>query len=449
MPNTEKPQSSGAAAPIAPAGPETLSPAEKHKRYLFPCTATYYETPLTIVRGEGMHVWDETGRKYLDCFGGVLTVNVGHCHPEVTAAIVKQAQTLVHTSTLYVTQPLGDLAEAMAQALPGELNRLFLTNSGSEADETAILLARVHTGLQEIVVLRYGYSGRTMMAMASSGQAPWRKLPQPVPGFVHALAPYCYRCPLKLTYPSCEVACAKDVKEVIETATTGRVAGIMVEVIMGSGGFLVPPKEYFPMVADIVRKAGGIFIADEVQTGFGRTGKLWGVDHYGITPDIMTFAKGMANGTPVGATATTETIAASLKPLSFSTFGGNPVTSAAALATLRVIQKQNLAENARVMGERLHQGFLGLQRKYKVIGDVRGIGLMRAMELVGEGKAPDAPTTARILEGARKRGVLVGKGGLWANVLRVAPPLIVNAAQIDELVAALDGAFAEATGASA
>jgi len=449
MPQTETPKAEATKVRAAAAAAPVLSAAEKHRRYLFPCTATYYDTPLTIVRGEGMHVWDEAGRKYLDCFGGVLTVNVGHCHPEVTAAIVKQAQTLVHTSTLYVTPPLGDLAEAMAQALPGELNRLFLTNSGSEADETAILLARVHTGLQEIVVLRYGYSGRTMMAMAASGQASWRKLPQSVPGFVHALAPYCYRCPLKLTYPSCEVACAKDVKEVIETTTTGRVAGIMVEVILGSGGFLVPPKEYFPMVADIVRKAGGIFIADEVQTGFGRTGKLWGVDHYGITPDVMTFAKGMANGTPVGATATTETIAAALKPLSFSTFGGNPVTSAAALATLRVIQKENLAENARVMGERLHQGFLELQRKYKVIGDVRGLGLMRAIELVGEAKAPDAPTTAKVLEGTRQRGVLVGKGGLWGNVLRVAPPLVVNAAQIDELVAALDGAFAEATGSTA
>ena len=435
-----------AAVPAAPAGQRTLSPAEKHQKYLFPCTATYYESPLTIVRGEGMHVWDETGRKYLDCFGGVLTVNVGHCHPDVTAAIVKQAQTLVHTSTLYVTPPIGDLAEAMAQALPGELKRLFFTNSGSEADETAILLARVHTGAQEIVVLRYGYSGRTMMAMSASGQAPWRKLPQPVPGFVHALAPYCYRCPLKLTYPSCEVACAKDVKEVIETTTSGRVAGVMMEVILGSGGFLVPPKEYFPMVADIVRKAGGVFIADEVQTGFGRTGKLWGIEHYGITPDIMTFAKGMANGTPVGATATTEPIASALKPLSFSTFGGNPVTSAAALATLRVIQKQSLAENARVMGERLHQGLLELQRRHKVIGDVRGIGLMRAMELVGDQKAPDAPTTARVLEGTRKRGVLVGKGGLWGNVLRIAPPLVVDAAQIDELVAALDGALTDATG---
>jgi 4-aminobutyrate aminotransferase-like enzyme len=432
------------AAPVGSTGTKSaMSAAEKHRRYLFPCVTTYYEQPLTLVRGEGLHVWDDTGRRYLDCFGGVLTVSVGHCHPEVTEAIVRQVQTLVHTSTLYANPVLSDLAEALAQALPGDLNRLFLTNSGTEADETAVALARVYTGSQEVIVLRYGYSGRSMMAMAASGQAPWKQFGNPVPGFVHAVAPYCYRCPLKLTYPSCEVACAKDVEEVIQTATSGRVAGILAEVIIGSGGFIVPPKEYFQIVASIVRKAGGVFIADEVQTGWGRTGKMFGIEHYGVVPDVMTFAKGMANGTPIGATATTDAIASSLKPLSFSTFGGNPVTSAAALATLRVIQRQKLADNARVMGERLNAAFRDMQRRYPIIGDVRGLGLMQGMELVKENKAPDPQAAARLLEGTRRRGVLVGKGGLWGNVLRVAPPLTVTESQIDELAAALDESLAE------
>jgi 4-aminobutyrate aminotransferase-like enzyme len=431
----------------APASATAASAAEKHRRYLFPCVTTYYESPLTLVRGEGMHVWDDAGRKYLDCFGGVLTVSVGHCHPDVTDAIVRQVKTLVHTSTLYATPPLSDLAEALAQALPGDLDRVFLSNSGSEADETAVLLARVYTGQQEVVVLRYGYSGRTLMAMAASGQASWKLLPQPVPGFVHALAPYCYRCPLKLTYPSCDVACAQDVKEVIETATSGRVAGIMAEVIIGSGGFIVPPPEYFQRVAEIVRKAGGIFIADEVQTGFGRTGTMFGIEHFDVVPDVMTFAKGMANGSPIGCTATTTPIASVLKPLSFSTFGGNPVTSAAALATLRVIQKQNLAENARLRGARLRAGLEALQRRHAaIIGDVRGLGLMQGLELVGENKTPDAATVGRILEITRRRGVLIGKGGLWGNVLRIAPPLVATDADIDELLAALGGAFDEVAG---
>jgi alanine-glyoxylate transaminase / (R)-3-amino-2-methylpropionate-pyruvate transaminase len=446
MPHHETESKRTAAASSA----TTASAAEKHRRYLFPCVTTYYESPLTLVRGEGMHVWDDAGRRYLDCFGGVLTVSVGHCHPDVTDAIVRQVKTLVHVSTLYATPPLSDLAEALAQVLPGDLDRVFLSNSGSEADETAVLLARVFTGQQEVVVLRYGYSGRTLMAMAASGQASWKLLPQPVPGFVHALAPYCYRCPLKLTYPSCDVACAQDVKEVIETATSGRVAGILAEVIIGSGGFIVPPREYFGRVAEIVRKAGGIFIADEVQTGFGRTGKMFGIEHYDVVPDVMTFAKGMANGSPIGCTATTTPIASVLRPLSFSTFGGNPVTSAAALATLRVIQKQNLAESARLRGARLRAGLEALQRRHpRIIGDVRGLGLMQGLELVGENKAPDAATVGRILEITRRRGVLVGKGGLWGNVLRIAPPLVASDADIDELLAALGSAFdevAEGTG---
>ena len=348
---------------------------------------------------------------------------------------MKQAQTLVHTSTLYATPPLGDLAEAMAQALPGDLNRLFLTNSGSEADETAILLARVHTGLQEIVVLRYGYSGRTMMAMASSGQAPWRKLPQPVPGFVHALAPYCYRCPLKLTYPSCEVACAKDVKEVIETATTGRVAGIMVEVIMGSGGFLVPPKEYFPMVADIVRKAGGVFIADEVQTGFGRTGKLFAIEHYDVEPDLITIAKSVAAGLPLsGVLGRAEFMDAPGASAIGGTYVGNPVAQAAGLAVLDVIDEEGVVERAAAVGETIRGRMLGWQERHEEVGDVRGLGAMLAIELVHdrESKDPAPELVTAVCEHAFRGGLLLLGAGIYSNVVRVLVPLTIEDAELEE-----------------
>jgi 4-aminobutyrate aminotransferase-like enzyme len=235
------------------------------------------------------------------------------------------------------------------------------------------------------------------------------------------------------------------VKEVIDTAAPGRVAGILAEVVLGAGGFLVPPKEYFQIVAEHVRRAGGLFIADEVQTGWGRTGKMFGIDHYGVVPDVMTFAKGMANGSPIGCTSTTDAIAASLKPLSFSTFGGNPVTSAAALATIRVVQKYRLADNARAQGDVLQGHLKEMQRKYPaIIGDARGLGLMQGVELVGEGKAPNPQAAATVMEVTRRRGVLIGKGGLWGNVLRIAPPLSVTKAQIEELVGALDAGFAEA-----
>jgi 4-aminobutyrate aminotransferase len=268
---------------MSTAEPQT-APSEivrKHKEFLFPAVATYYQEPIALVRGEGQYVWDDQGTRYLDCFGGVLTVSVGHANPQVNAAIIEQVRTLSHTSTLYANKPQGDLAEKLHQITPGRLKKSFFTNSGTEADDTAITAAKLHTGRHEIVVLRHSYAGRSATALSSMGHSTWRPLPAQVAGIVHARAPYCYRCPLKLTYPECGLACAEDIKDVIETTTTGEIAAFMAEPILGVGGFIVPPAGYFERAAEITRQHGGLFIADEVQTGWGRTGDKWfGIEHW-------------------------------------------------------------------------------------------------------------------------------------------------------------------------
>jgi 4-aminobutyrate aminotransferase len=416
----------------------------KQKEYLFPCVSTYYEQPLVLERGEGMYVWDDQGNKYLDCFGGVLTVSVGHANPKVNQAITEQINKVSHTSTLYINKPQAELAEKLAQITPGKLQKSFFTNSGTEADETAIVLARLYTGRQEIVALRHCYSGRSMLAMSVTGHAPWRHGGTYVSGIIHAVAPYCYRCPLKLTYPSCELACAKDVEELIQTTTSGQIAAFIAEPILGVGGFITPPKEYFKEVTSIIKRYGGIFICDEVQTGWGRTGEKWfGIEHWEVEPEIMTFAKGMANGAPVGATMATAEIADAYPSLTFSTFGGNPVTCAAALATIRYIEENDLPHNAKVVGDYLRGKLEGLKEKYPVIGDVRGMGLMQGIELVKDRKTkePYPQAVLKVFEEIKKRGVLIGKGGLYGNVIRLGPPLIATKDHIDELVTALDAAF--------
>jgi 4-aminobutyrate aminotransferase-like enzyme len=418
---------------------------EKQKKYLFSCVATYYDEPLVVDHAKDQYVYDAEGREFLDFFGGILTVSVGHCNEKVTRAIDEQTHKVQHMSTLYANEPQVRLAEKLAQITPGRLEKSFFTNSGTEANETAVLLAQIHTKCQDIITLRHSYSGRSYLALSLSAQSSWLLMPNVVPGVHHIANAYCYRCPFGLTYPSCDLKCAKDAEEAIQTMTSqGRVAAFLAEPIQGVGGFIVPPKEYFKEIVGIIRKYGGLFISDEVQTGWGRTGgKMFGIEHWGVDPDIMTFAKGMANGVPIGATIATAEVADSLQGNTISTFGGNPVTCAAARATIEVVEEENLVENARVMGERLRQGLNELKDKYPIIGDVRGMGLMQGVELVGEKKKPDVESAKRVMELTRNNGLLVGKGGTYANVLRVAPPLNVNKAQIDQALKALDQSFAQ------
>ncbi|GAB4261209.1 MAG: aspartate aminotransferase family protein [Thermoleophilia bacterium] len=422
---------------------------ELHAEYLFPCVNTYYEEPLPLVSGNGMYVTDPDGDEYLDFFAGILTVSVGHCNPEVTAAVVGQAETLQHVSTLYPMQPQVEYARKLAGLTPGALKKCFFTNSGSEANETAVLLARLATGRDEIITLRHAYSGRTEVAMNLTAQAVWRRAGSTMAFVKHAHNAYCYRCSFGLSYPACDLRCARDLEELIQTTTSGEPAAFMAEPIQGIGGFVTPPKEYFEIVVGIIRKYGGLFICDEVQTGFGRTGgKMFGIEHWGVEPDIMTMAKGIANGLPMGATIATPEVADVFTGLSISTFGGNPISCRAALATADYIEEHALAENARMQGDRLWEALKVLQEKYPAIGDVRGMGLMQALEIVDpasdDGKAPDTELTNRVFEETKRRRVLIGRGGMYGNVFRIAPPMIVTADEVDAAVRALDESFAAA-----
>jgi 4-aminobutyrate aminotransferase-like enzyme len=418
----------------------------KHQQYLWPAVTHYYREPLVADRASMQYVWDIEGNQYLDFFGGILTIGVGHCNPKITSKVKAQVDKLQHTSTLYPNEAIVALAEKLAQITPGELQKSFFTNSGTEANEAAILLARMAGSSYDVVALRHAYSGSSTLAKGVTAQAAWRKGGVISLGIAHAVNPYCYRCPLHLRYPDCGVACANDVENLIQTGTSGSIAAFIAEPIQGVGGFITPPPEYFKIVFRIVKNYGGLFISDEVQTGFGRTGKKWfGIEQWEVTPDIITCAKSMGNGAPVGATITTAELAGQFQGLTISTFGGNPVTSVAARAVIDVIEEEKLLENAHTVGNYFRKKLEALQDKHPLIGDVRGMGMMQALELVRdrETKEPAPAETAALMERARTNGLLIGKGGLYGNVIRLAPPLNVSKTDVDEAISRLDRSLGE------
>ena len=421
--------------------------AARHKELIFPCAVNYYEEPIAFARGEGARLWDVEGTEYLDFFGGILTVSLGHAEPRVTEAVVDQVKRLVHTSTLYPIREQNTAAERLIQISPIKgKQKVFFTSSGTEADETALVLAKVYTKTTEVIALRHSYSGRTLVAMTNTAHAKYRALPAQVPGTVHAVAPYCYRCPFGLTYPACEVRCAQDIEELIATCTTGRPAAFFGEPILGVGGFITPPPEYFQIAVGIVRRHGGLFVCDEVQTGFGRTGTKWnGIEHSGVEPDIVAYAKGIANGYPMGATLARAEIADAFTAGSIATFGGNPVSATAAAATLGVMADERIPERSERLGQRLRERLEEIRDKHALVGEVRGMGLMQAIELVRDRKTkePAPAETTAFQEACKRRKLLVGKGGLYNNTVRIAPPMLIGVAEIDQACEVIDQALGE------
>jgi alanine-glyoxylate transaminase / (R)-3-amino-2-methylpropionate-pyruvate transaminase len=428
-------------------GPSREEVLALRRQYLTPGLITYYREPLLVVEGHLQYLWDETGKQYLDGFAGIVSVSVGHCHPKVVEKVREQVGKLQHTTTIYLHPTIGLLGRKLAEHLPQDsgLSVSYFTSSGSEANEIALLSAREFTGNDDVISLRNGYHGGTQGVMGLTAVGTWKFKSNPVVNVRHATPGYCYRCPYGLDYPSCGVKCARDVEELIRHETSGEVACFIAEPIQGVGGTVVPPPEYFPIVYDLVRKYGGLCIADEVQTGFGRTGtKFWGFENWGVTPDLVTMAKGIGNGAPLGACVTRPEIAAVMKNrLHFNTFGGNPVSVTQGLATLEVIDAENVQQNALQVGAHLKGRLRELQQRQPLIGEVRGMGLMLGVELVRDRqtKEPATAETAEVVERCKERGLLVGKGGLHGNVLRIKPPMCLTKDDADFLADCLDEAL--------
>ncbi len=422
------------------------------QEYLNPGLVLYYDEPMCVVEGHMQYAWDEQGRQYLDCAGGIVSVSVGHCHPKITERVRQQVGRLVHTTTVYLHPTIVQYARKIAEHMPAgsNLKQTYFGNSGSEANEYAVLMSRLYTGRDEILCLRNGYHGGTGATMRLTAISDWKFSADAGLNVKHGPAGYCYRCPFGISYPNCDLKCARTLEDMIKHESSGEVACLIAEPIQGVGGIVVPPKEYFQVAYEIVRRHGGLCIADEVQCGWGRTGEhFWGFEHFDVVPDVVTMAKGIGNGAPLSAVTTRPEIAATMsKKLHFNTFGGNPVSVTHGLATLEVIDEELIQERALKLGGYLREKLLILQERYPLIGEVRGMGLLQAIELVTDRQTREPATeqTRQVVEAARRRGLLVGKAGSFWNTIRLAPPMCVTKPDIDFLADALDGCLREVSG---
>ena len=419
-----------------PIGPEAI--LEKKKKYIMPCLAHFYKEPRQFVKGEMQYLFDSEGRKYLDCFAGVSVINCGHCNPEINAEVVKQVQSLQHVCNTYLTENFVNLAEKLAEVTPGDLQKTFFCSTGTEANEGALLLASIYTGKDEFIALRNGLHGRTKLTMSLTGIQMWRTDPHPCGGIHFAPNAYCYRCPLGKKFPECDYACADAVDDLIRTATSGQPAALIAEPIQGNAGIVTPPKGYFKRLKEILASHNALLIIDEVQTGFGRSGKMFAIENFDVVPDIMTMAKALGNGAPISAFTASAKIADTYTKPGASTLGGNPVSSIAGLGVLKYIQEHNLMENAQARGQQLYDGLVELKKKHPIIGDIRGIGLMRGAEFVHADKSPAPEELEMVLEEMKNRGFIIGKNGVARNVMAFQPPLVITETDVNNVLNTLE-----------
>jgi len=430
---------------------------------------TYYSKPLLIHQGKMQWLWDHKGQRYLDMFGGIVTVSVGHCHPTVTDALHKQIDRLWHTTNIYMHPAVHQYAEKLVKTLPDNLKVVYFVNSGSEANDLAMLMSRLYTGNNDIITFRNAYHGMSPYTMGLTAHSTWKfKVPSGM-GIHHVMNPDVYQglwgtvgcrdCPVVPEGVSvceegegeCQDAVDKYMHQLDELIRYSlpkgnSVAGFFAESIQGVGGTVQYPKGYLKAAFARVRELGGVCISDEVQTGFGRTGDhFWGFQGHDVVPDIVTMAKGMGNGFPMGAVVTTPEIAATMsQALHFNTFGGNPMASTVGMAVLDVMEQEQTMQNSKEVGTYLLQKLVKLVDRYRIVGDVRGKGLMIGIEMVEdkETKKPLNPAAMMdIWDRTKEGGVLIGKGGFYGSVFRLKPPMIVSKEDADLTVAVIEEAI--------
>ena len=417
------------------------------KQYMIPAVSHYYQDPILITGGDGALVKDNDGNHYIDLFSGICTKITGHHHPKFIATLKWQIDQLIYTSSLYSTVPNAVLSQKLAQIAPLGLTQNFIVNSGSEANESALFMARKYKKNPYIVACTHAYHGRTLLTREISS-AGWRTIPEShPPGIRFTPYGYCYRCSFGKIYPDCDTECAHYLREVIRTQTNNAIAAFIVEPIQGVGGIIQPPSEFFQITYEIVKEYDGIYIADEVQTGFGRTGdNWWGIQNAKVNPDVITIAKGFGSGIPIAGFLTRPEYAAEYTTTdSFTTFGGNPLSCAAAVAVIEIIQEEQYLKKATTLGEKFKTLLQPLIAKHDIVGEIRGQGMMLGIELVRDrdSKEPATQEMLKVMEICRQNGLLIGKGGIDGNVIRIQPPLELTHEQTEKACEILDLAFTE------